>query len=332
MNTHNGGALQLIIATDVKVLDGASNPGLTGTEVPYNIRLDGAPSIPAGHNSVEVWIPIGESIDGSLGDVKGTFACANSDGCGFIDTLQVGDFFTYSEDVTFKPDVGTAEPVTTPELGPAVTADYLAFGFWLYVPEDETQTADYDFGVFASGGDPFDPDHLAGLSGSATYVGSASGAFYVNQSTEGPMPGTFSADVTLTADFGDSTATGRVTGAVSNFDWPEEVAALFPEMVMLTDDSDYLHNWFGVPMGSTNIYDMPEASNSAPYRGGHVGGYTEADVAGTSWYGEWSSAFFGDDPNDQNAHPTSMAGTFHASDDATAGLTGAFGAHKQDNQ
>ena len=76
----------------------------------------------------------------------------------------------------------------------------------------------------------------------------------------------------------------------------------------------------------SNIFDTPWRMDAAARRGGHVLGITDADVGGRNWLGDWSSAFFGNDPN---AHPTSVAGTFISSDQATSGLAGSFGAHRQ---
>ena len=130
----------------------------------------------------------------------------------------------------------TAEPVPVRTPGPTVAADYLAFGHWLYVPEDVTAAEDYDFGVFASGGDPFEVANLAGLTGSATYAGSAMGAFYVNKSSASPDYGSFTASVALTAEFGDGTETGTVTGTVSDFDWPAEVESSLPATLTLSSE------------------------------------------------------------------------------------------------
>ena len=58
---------------------------------------------------------------------------------------------------------------------------------------------------------------------------------------------------------------------------------------------------------------------------------------GEGWYGEWHGAFYGNDPSDPSAHPTGVAGTFNVTpfDDymrVGSGLTGAFGAHRDDSQ
>ena len=94
-------------------------------------------------------------------------------------------------------------------------ADYLAIGHWLYVPEDVTDSVNYEFGVFASGGDPFEVSYLAPLAGTATYLGDALGMYYVDGLSDDPIIGSFTADVTLEADFGDGSETGFISGEVN---------------------------------------------------------------------------------------------------------------------
>lgn len=344
---ENGGTLTVGIATDVQGTDGAADQWDTATNDAQNISLHGAPAIPPDWDFVLVWIPDGDTIDGSLSGMEGSFACDNANGCSFLDDRDVGNFTAFNEGVTFTPDGGTAQPVTPISPGPTVAADYLAFGHWLYVPDDVMATANYDFGVFASGGDPFEADHLAGLIGSATYTGGAVGWFYVNKSSASPQNGQFNASVTLTSDFGDGTETGTVTGTVSGFDWPAEVASSLPATLTLSSDNwkgnteyfgfDYTADQDGDVRGESNIFDTPDRTNPNPYHGGHVLGRTYADVGGTGWWGEWQGAFFGNGASATD-HPTSMAGTFMASDQSEmglgseSGLAGSFGAYKQDDQ
>ena len=283
----------------------------------------------------------GDTINGSLDGVEGSFARANAGGCVFIRDLGEAGFTGFHNGISFTSDGGTAQAVTPISLGPTVAADYLALGYWLYVPKDVTVAEDYDFGVFASGGDRFKTVNLAGLTGSATYAGSAAGWYYVDDSSGSPVSGGFDASVMLTAEFGDATEIGTLAGTLSGFDWSAEVASSLPAWVNLTTDNwkghteryghDHSYDMYEVVRGESNIFDTPYGTNSNAYNGGHVLGLTEADVGGTHWNGEWSSAFFGNDPNDPSAHPTSIAGTFHASDNVTAGLTGSFGAHRQDD-
>ena len=112
-------------------------------------------------------------------------------------------------------------------------------------------------------------------------------------------------------------------------------------MVYLTSDNwrgnteayrfDYPYDMYGIVRGESNIFDTPRDINPDAFHGGQVLGRTYADVGGTDWVGEWQSAFFGNGASATD-HPTSMAGSFMASDQAESGLTGSFGAHKQDEQ
>ena len=55
--------------------------------------------------------------------------------------------------------------------------DYLAGGIWVYAPDDASSLEDYEYGAFADGNDPFEQDNLAGLTGSATFEGGATGVY-----------------------------------------------------------------------------------------------------------------------------------------------------------
>ena len=337
-----GGALQVVIATDLEMSDMATNMWTDGaTPFDGDIQLIGVAPAPIdeGRDYTVVRLYDGGTIEGTLNGNPGQYSCSSPDNCFFF-TNHVFGYQPSSEGIFFTPTGETAEELTPFERGPETTADYLSFGFWLYVPEDEAMTDDYDYGVFASGGDPFEATNLAGLTGTATYAGSAGGAFYVGKSSADPVNGTFSADVTLMADFGDGTATGTVSGAVSGFDWPEEVASSLPATVTLTSgfwdgwDEAYGHDYTadanGIVDGVSNIFDTPGYGALAPDRGGHILGITEAYVDGTRWWGDWSAAFFGNGTSATD-HPTSIAGTFISSDNES-GLSGGFGAHKQDDQ
>ncbi|MDE0342080.1 MAG: hypothetical protein OXK82_02735 [Deltaproteobacteria bacterium] len=332
----NGGTLTVLVAADVQPSDGSTDPSETATEIDYNIELPGAPALPDNQDYIVAWIPDGESVDGSLDGIAGTFACDNALGCAFIDDQAPGDYFALYSGVTFTPDGGTAQPVVPAVTDIVPNADYLAFGHWLYVPEDVTDSANYEFGVYASGGDPFQPANIAGLTGTATYEGGAVGMYYVNGLSSNPDVGSFTADVQLTADFGDSSATGFINGEVSNFVYEDDVASSLPATVTLASRTyDYLPTDFGVPQGSTNIFDMLHRGIWF-YPGGHIGGVTEASVAGADWYGSWHGAFYGNGTSPTD-HPTSVAGAFGSyggdvwgdQGESNNGLTGSFGAHRQ---
>ena len=329
----NGGTLSIYVATDAQPSDGSLDPYETAVEIDYNIELPGAPALPANQDFMVAWFADGESIDGSLDGTAGSFSCANADGCAFFDDHAPGDYYATDSGVSFTPDGGTAQPVTPLTTRTVPNADYLAFGHWLYVPDDVTDMDDYEFGVFSSGGDPFVTANLAGLTGTATYEGDAVGMYYVDGLTDNPAVGSFTAEVTLEADFGDSSATGFINGEVNNFMFEDDVASSLPATVTLASRTyDYLPEGFGVPQGSTNIFDTPWETEPV-WPGGQIGGVTEANVAGEDWYGQWHGVFYGNGASPTD-HPTGVGGVFGTSmynDDARSdsGLTGSFGAHRQ---
>ena len=335
---ENAGTLRFYVATDVQPSDGSLDPYETATiEVDYSIELPGVPALPAGKDFMVVGISDGDSINGSLDGDAGSFSCANAQGCWFIaDHSTTEGYYASSVGVSFSPDGGSAQPVTPALAGTVPSADYLAFGHWLYVPEDVTDMDAYDFGVFASGGDPFEATNLAALTGAATYEGDATGMYYVNGLSSRPDVGSFTAAVTLEADFGNGTATGFVSGEVNTFEFEGDVASSLPATLTLTPNATpYVYDdLFGVAQDSTNIFDTTQSGLQAPYPGGHIAGRTEANVDGVGWYGEWHGVFYGNGASEID-HPTSVAGTFNAStfDDYNrvgTGLIGSFGAHRQE--
>ena len=338
----NGGDLSIYVATDLQPGDGSQDPFELATEVDYNIKLPGAPALPGDQDFLTVWIDDGDTIEGSFDDVAGSFSCANAGGCTFVDDHRPGDFYASSPSITFTPYGGTAEPVTPSWSGTVPSADYLAIGYWLYVPEDVTDSVNYEFGVYASGGDPFYISHLAALAGTATYLGDAVGMYYVDGLSSSPTVGSFTADAILTANFGDGSETGFISGEVNNFAFEDDVASSLPATVTLASRTyDYLPEGFGVSPGSTNIFDTNWRTDS-PYPGGQIGGVTEANVDGEDWYGQWHGALYGnglattDIPPSYVEHPSSVAGVFGTSrwnnnGRSDSGLTGAFGAHRYDD-
>ena len=333
---EDGGTLEIYVATNLQVSDMSRSPFADISQYGRTILLDDVPDLPASQDVLEILLSHGDSITGTLDGVAGTFSCSTSFGCAFYDDRRPGEAFPGYGDIVFAPEDGTAD-VSLPAADPipfVPAADYLAFGRWLYVPEDVTDTDAYDFGVFASGGDPFEVSNLGGLTGTASYVGDASGMYYVNGLSSSPDVGSFTADVALTADFSDGSATGTVEGELNNFMFEGDVASSLPAAVTLTaTPHSSIFEGFGVEQGSTNIFDTAWGGQQAPYPGGWVGGTTEASVDGTAWYGDWNGVFYGNGAASTD-HPTSVAGTFGTylwNDEAQSdsGLTGSFGAHRQ---
>jgi len=329
-----GGNLTILVATDVQQGDMSMDPFNITDRADYSIELPTAPARPVNRDTLIAYIPDGESIEGSLDAVAGTFSCANADnGCVFVSNYRQMDFYSIYPDVTFTSRAGVTQDVE-PRVFPKVPpADYLAFGYWLHVPEDIMDSDAYDFGVYASGGDAFNVANLRALTGTAIYNGDAVGMYYLNSLSSNPSVGSFDADVQLTADFGSASETGFISGMIDNFQYEGDVASSLPAMVNLTSRpySSYFGR-FDVPQDSTNIFDTVYRNRST-FPGGKTSGVTEASVDGVDWNGVWHGAFYGNggSPTD---HPTSVAGVFSTTifndnSQSDSGLTGSFGAHRQ---
>ena len=97
--------------------------------------------------------------------------------------------------------------------------NYLSLGSWLFIykdPNDGSFTGSYALGVAAGGNDPFENNNLAGLTGTATYRGPATGLHMMKASDAAdPVFDYFDARASLSVDFGDATALGTVSGTIS---------------------------------------------------------------------------------------------------------------------
>ena len=334
---ESGGSLDIFVATDAQVSDGLVDPFADEINAEYNIQLSGAPPLEDDKDFMIAWIDNGESIDGSLGDVAGTFSCANEIGCLFIDNRYAGTYYAARTGISFTPVGGMPEDVPWVEQGTLAAADYLVFGHWLFVPEDVTDIDAYEFGVFANGGDAFQVANLMALTGEARYSGDAAGVYYADGLSSSPNTGTFTADVILMADFKTGSEYGTVSGEVNGFqfdgDANSSVAALFPTALNLTADA---FDDYGVAQGEQqNIFDRVWPTFANPHRGGWINGEIEGGSADDGSYmsGYWSGKFFGNGAASTDL-PTSIGGAFSAyvwdnDQQSERGLTGSFGAPKK---
>ena len=229
---------------------------------------------------------------GTYNGQAGFFRCvsASTSGCGRSTTN--GRLTSLQGDWIFVPTGGMT--VSTPDT------DYLAGGVWLIVPDDATSADDVVFGAFAGGSDPFVQRNLAAVTGTATYTGDAVGVYSAKEA-EATTVGYLGADVRLTANFGDASGFGTISGSVANF-----VVDGTPEPGALN-------------FGTVNI----GAQNSGFFRGAVTGADSQR-----SYTGHWGGQFFGN--SEADGRPGSVAGTFggHSTDDVVS-FVGAFGAHKQ---
>lgn len=95
--------------------------------------------------------------------------------------------------------------------------DYLAMGYWLFERKERSTTStNYHLFVAAGGSDPFESANVAGLTGTATYEGFATGLHMTKENATAIAAfDYFNAKATLTADFGDATGVGSVSGAIT---------------------------------------------------------------------------------------------------------------------
>ena len=177
-------------------------------------------------------------------------------------------------------------------------SDYLFMGYWLRERKEKSDTSsNYSFGIVAGGNDPFVRAHVAGLTGTATYEGPATGLYMLKaNATAAPEFDYFNAKASLTADFADATALGSVSGTITEG---------------MTDG--------GVALPDLTLEAADFTTSGSDFHG---------DIGGDGLAGKWGGKFYsnGAGPPD---HPGSVAGTFGAktADDLQA-IVGAFAAHK----
>ena len=177
--------------------------------------------------------------------------------------------------------------------------DYLVMGFWLRERKERRSTESKYGLIIASGGnDSFDRSNVAGLTGTATYEGPATGLYMLkaNAAAE-PELDYFNAKASLTANFGDASALGSVSGTITE---------------SMTDG--------GVGLPELTLEPADFIQSSSDFHG---------DTSGTGLAGKWGGRFYSNGASATD-HPGSVAGTFGAktADDLQA-ITGAFGAYKQ---
>ena len=220
---------------------------------------------------------------GTFDDTSGTFEC--------IGTCTV----KHRGGSTYDLSSGTWTFTTSKTARVPVDDDsYMYFGWW----ERELESPGaFSFQMFSGGAHEVDniPDTLTGA---ATYTGPAVGQYAIYQplgtQTES---GSFTARAELTADFGDASSEGTLSGRVTNF----------------SNASDW-----SVTLKSQTISagDVDRADNSVSWT-----------IAGNSEDGGgWDAQFFSD-VADSTAIPEGVAGKFDAKFDDVGRLIGAFGAH-----
>ena len=211
----------------------------------------------------------------------------------------------------------------------------MAYGAWLTTPDNPA--GDHRLGVFFNGMDPWTAatnaltaTDAAGLRGSATYSGGATGIY-----VDGADSGLFTADATLTARFdGDMDGVDetdvdyRISGRIDNFRGTDGVYLGDDTQADPNDPVAGGENDWVVELSSLDIADTGVIAATG----------TTGSADGVSWTGMWNGQMFGPSTNaDGDAlAPSGVAGQFWAetadpadSDNAQGPATavvGAFGA------
>ena len=217
------------------------------------------------------------TYDGARGNFECTGTCTVAHEGGSIYNLRSGAW-------TFTTSKTARVPVDDDS--------YMYFGWWKREQKgDETLF----FEMFSGGAHEVTniPDPLTGT---ATYTGRAVGQYAIYQplgtQTES---GSFTARAELTADFGDASSEGTLSGRVTNF----------------SNASDW-----SVTLKSADIDTGTVADGNVSWT---IAGNTEDG-------GMWDAQFFSDVER-FTGYPEGVAGTFDAKFDDVGRLVGAFGAH-----
>ena len=176
--------------------------------------------------------------------------------------------------------------------------DYLAMGYWLWVRKERSSTeTNYYLSVGAGGNDHFGVDKLPGLTGTASFEGHATGLRMTKENAgAAAVFDYFNAKASLTAEFGDASELGTVSGTITEG---------------MTQRGEPLPE---VTLGSAEIRE-----SSGSFFG---------DTSGDGLAGRWAGKFYGNGATETD-HPDSTAGTFGAkTEDNLQSVVGAFAAYR----
>ena len=273
---------------------------------------------------------IGENakIAGTFYGVSGTFSCGT--GCTLTRTpegqVTVPDEATF----TFAPTIPSGKTAGDLKAKYAKPDDeYLHFGYWMKSTKQKDGTYKHEIDTFS--GVQGATATFGEIRGKAEYSGAAAGRYVKKSGFDAKgdpsevSDGTFVADVSLTAQFGNDDGTVAVAdqwsikGEISNFmDGSDDLG-----WKLMLDKADLAS---GDPSRSetTGVADTPAAAFTGETTG-------SAGARGGAWsgtmYGNAGPASTADDATDD--HPVGVAGQFNGH--FTNGhVAGAFGAEKDD--
>ena len=206
-------------------------------------------------------------LQGSFNGVDGTFKC-NGAACS-AEANANGDLIDLVGDWTFTPK-GDLKTLKVPDA--KYDSDYLSFGYWI----SETTTASasrFEVGTLYAGSQAVEVP--AALTGTATYVGEAAGAYALKG--DNPKVGEFTGSANLTANFGNAIdELGTISGTIS--DLVDGGEAIDPSWTVELQEANIVG-----PTGTNATFDgqTPRGGN---WRGGFFGSGVSTPPAAASDY------------------------------------------------
>ena len=312
---------------DGELEDISGNPELNGTLAMF--MYDGQDSTYQNSKGAN------EDFRGGFAAVSGLFRCG--DVCWLVKDKKEGTVSVMANDngAPHATNFATLEFVPDDPEAMASVPDWAwsTYGAWLTTPQ--AMTGRHSIGMFATGGGVAnalaDTEYFAELEGTAEYKGVAIG-YYVDGITTAATAGTagtFSATATLTAVFD---ATDMLSGTISNFH--DANGMEMSEFVVNLDAATMTNGAVAATAGTTSGHakGVDWTGNWA----GQLGGAPDANVEGLALDSTTAGTLLANIKDLSAAgvttsyddFPTGATGTFDAQN-ATSGVTGAFGAHLQ---
>ena len=343
--TPPSGALISTLSTSVNIDFEAADNTATATQA-ANMIFDSGTL--AGAQTQDLLVDEDEAFTGAYFDARGQYQCVTASnvttGCQLTRNGD-GTVGVVDSDAATPGIQGTGMWTFTPDPDAMITVpdqDWMAYGAWLTTPDNNSGT--HRMGVFFNGMDPYtgatgalDSTNAAGLRGSATYSGGATGIY-----VDGPDSGLFTARAMLTADF-DKDSTGEdvsaddfmISGRIDNFRGTDGVFLGDDTQLSPNDPSAGENDWV-VILGSGDFADTINGTIAATG--------TTGSADGVPWSGMWNGQLFGPnvDAMMNPIAPSGVAGRFWAETTdpdpsvttdalpATA-VVGAFGATMDDD-
>lgn len=245
-------------------------------------------------------------IRGTFNGASGEFRClaATPTSCASHDAAD--DSVRLEGAWVFDPDSGA--------MAMMADASYAYFGWWLHKAGGEATPEVVAFHGVTDGSTPAAlaaPTDMNALGGMATYEGAAAGKYAINPGLSTASGGHWTADATLTADFGSETAAGTISGMVESFmadgqmmDWNVALGAT-------------VLSGTGVFNTGTDTTD-DTGSNAVVWT---IGGVDGAEA------GAWSGGLRAEGDNNV---PTLATGMFSATHGTVGHMVGAFGTHLEE--